>query len=159
MNEHTKVLVDDVLAPLANDKKASMIQKGNFGPALCRQVEIFLQYWVNRVLISLQIFDAFPVITNCAMDIICTSAMGYNIDAQHGNSTYMWAICRYSEIIADRWVWIFKFSLWPEIIHTLTISVQTSSVEWYNFQITLQQELHGQSQMPQNYAWFDWFSY
>ena len=37
--------------------------------------------------------------------------MGYNIDAQQGNSAYMWAICRYSEIIADRWVWIFLSQL------------------------------------------------
>ena len=35
--------------------------------------------------------------------------MGYNIDAQRnaGNSTYNWALCRYSEIMGDKWVFIY----------------------------------------------------
>ena len=38
-------------------------------------------------------------------------------------------------------------------------SVQASAMEWYNIQAILQQGLHGQSQVPKNYARFDWFCY
>ena len=51
-------------------------------------------------------FDACPLIGNCALDIICNCAMGYNLDAQlnAANSTYIWAIKHYSEITNDRFV-------------------------------------------------------
>ena len=104
MNEHTKILVDDILPPLAKGNKVSIGFRGSeSSPCLTINFEFLL-------ICHTKTFDAWPVITNCALDIICNSSMGYNIDAQHNaeNSPYIWAIMRHSEITIDRIVCTFK---------------------------------------------------
>ena len=63
-------------------------------------------------------FDVFPLITHCALDIICETAMGESVNAQVDcNSEYVKAIYRCSEIAFKRFVspW-----LWPERLFQLT---------------------------------------
>lgn len=46
-----------------------------------------------------------PCITNCALDIICSSAMGKHVDAQHDtDSEYARAVHRIAELTKDRTV-------------------------------------------------------
>ena len=94
-----------------------------------------------------QTFDAKPLITNCALDIICKSSMGCNIDAQHNaaNSPYIWAIGRYSEIQFEKVVSMHSIIstlnlLAMSFVHTL---VQSSHVEQCHIQTFLQQEIQG----------------
>ena len=48
-------------------------------------------------------FDIFPVITHCALDIICETAMGRTVNVQQGsNTSYVKAIYRMSELIQWR---------------------------------------------------------
>ena len=37
-------------------------------------------------------FDIYPLITLCALDVICESAMATSVDAQQGNSDYAKAV-------------------------------------------------------------------
>ena len=46
-----------------------------------------------------------PSITNCALDIICSSAMGRHVDAQHDTeSAYAKAVHKIANITKDRTV-------------------------------------------------------
>lgn len=62
-------------------------------------------------------FDIFPHITHCALDIICDTAMGVNIDAQHDSDTqYVRDVYKISELVHRRqkapW-------LWPDMIYDM----------------------------------------
>ena len=47
--------------------------------------------------------DIFPLVTHCALDIICETAMGRNINAQEDSDTpYVRAIYQASDIIFKR---------------------------------------------------------
>ncbi|XP_048825781.1 cytochrome P450 4V2-like [Brienomyrus brachyistius] len=62
-------------------------------------------------------FDCFRFITLCALDIICETAMGKKIDAQHNSdSEYVQSVYRMSDIITrrQRAPW-----LWPDFIYNL----------------------------------------
>lgn len=59
--------------------------------------------------------DIFPVITHCALDIICETAMGRKVDAQgKTNSDYVKAIYQMSEIVQYRELrpWLYPDLLW-----------------------------------------------
>jgi cytochrome P450 len=47
-------------------------------------------------------FDIFPYIANCALDIICMTAMGIDIKAQEQRTDYVDAVYRISTLIIDR---------------------------------------------------------
>merc|ERR1712038_477471 len=60
-------------------------------------------------------FDIFPFIANCALDIICETAMGTHLNAQsQENSDYVNAVFQISELIhvRQKQPW-----LWPDIIY------------------------------------------
>lgn len=62
-----------------------------------------------------QKFDVFPVITHCALDIICETAMGRRINAQEkSTSDYVKAIYEMSETIQYRELrpWLYPNILW-----------------------------------------------
>ncbi|XP_077638997.1 cytochrome P450 4V2 isoform X2 [Lonchura striata] len=62
-------------------------------------------------------FDVFMDITLCALDIICETAMGRNVDAQKNkDSDYVSAIYRMSDLIQRRQIspW-----LWPDFLYAL----------------------------------------
>ena len=55
-------------------------------------------------------FDIFPLVTHCALDIICETAMGRSINAQEDSDTdYVRAIYKASDIVFQRqtspWLW------------------------------------------------------
>ena len=64
-------------------------------------------------------FDVFPLVTLCALDIICETAMGKSVDAQEdSDSDYVRAIYGASDIVFYRqrspWLWVdWLFSLTP----------------------------------------------
>ena len=64
-------------------------------------------------------FDVFPLVTHCALDIICETAMGKSINAQEdSDSDYVRAIYSASDIVFYRqrspWLWDdWLFSLTP----------------------------------------------
>ena len=64
-------------------------------------------------------FDVFPLVTHCALDIICETAMGKSINAQEdSDSDYVRAIYSASDIVFKRqrspWLWDdWLFSLTP----------------------------------------------
>nr|AFK24489.1 cytochrome P450 family 4 protein [Perinereis aibuhitensis] len=64
-------------------------------------------------------FDIFPYITHCALDIICDTAMGVNVDAQNDSDTqYVKDVYKISELVHRRqkapWLWPdFLYSLLP----------------------------------------------
>ena len=64
-------------------------------------------------------FDVFPLVTHCALDIICETAMGKSINAQEdSDSDYVRAIYSASDIVFYRqrspWIWDdWLFSLTP----------------------------------------------
>ncbi|XP_074651940.1 cytochrome P450 4c3-like [Tubulanus polymorphus] len=65
-----------------------------------------------------EIFDIYPLITRCALDIICETAMGEKVNSQQNDeSTYVKAIARTGELLQQRqkspW-------LWPDIIYNFT---------------------------------------
>merc|ERR1712241_858235 len=66
-----------------------------------------------------QEFDVFPMVTHCALDIICETAMGKRINAQEESDTdYVRAIYEASDIVFQRqrspWLWDPRlFSLTP----------------------------------------------
>ncbi|KAF8385617.1 hypothetical protein PRIPAC_74759, partial [Pristionchus pacificus] len=60
-------------------------------------------------------FDVFPFIKRCALDIICETAMGTNINSQiGGNSEYVDAVVRVSDIIFShiRFPWLWLKPVW-----------------------------------------------
>uniref|UniRef100_A0ABM5GIH3 Cytochrome P450 4V2 n=1 Tax=Pogona vitticeps TaxID=103695 RepID=A0ABM5GIH3_9SAUR len=83
-------------------------------------------------------FDCFVYITRCALDVICETAMGRNVGAQHNkDSEYVQAVYRMSDIIHFRqrspWIWPDLFysmcqegrdhSKYLNILHTFTDKV------------------------------------
>ena len=83
-------------------------------------------------------FDVFPLVTHCALDIICETAMGKSVGAQEdSDSDYVRAIYSASDIVFNRqmspWLWNdllfsltpmgFKFKSLLEVLHTFTDSV------------------------------------
>ncbi|KAK7590973.1 hypothetical protein V9T40_002586 [Parthenolecanium corni] len=54
-------------------------------------------------------FNIYPYLTNCALDIICQTAMGVSVNAQHGTSEYMKAVKEISRTMLRRemnpWWW------------------------------------------------------
>ena len=57
-----------------------------------------------------KVFDIFPLVTHCALDIICETAMGKSIGAQANSGTdYVTALYAASDIIFQRqkspWLW------------------------------------------------------
>ena len=64
-------------------------------------------------------FDVFPLVTHCALDIICETAMGKSINAQADSDTdYVRAIYAASDIVFQRqkspWLWQdWLFALTP----------------------------------------------
>ena len=64
-------------------------------------------------------FDVFPLVTHCALDIICETAMGKSINAQANSDTdYVRAIYKASDIVFHRqtspWLWEdWLFALTP----------------------------------------------
>lgn len=94
--------------------------------------------------VNQEAFNCFFYITLCALDIICETAMGKNIEAQsNGDSEYVHTIYRMSELILQRmrkpWLWAnclfhmfkkgqeHKRSL--KILHTFANSVITERVD------------------------------
>jgi len=80
-------------------------------------------------------FDVFPLVTHCALDIICETAMGRSLNAQEDSDTdYVRAIYSASDIVFQRqrspWLWSdLLFSLTPtgwvwrgvlDTLHTFT---------------------------------------
>ena len=75
--------------------------------------------------------DIFPLVTHCALDIICETAMGRNINAQEDSDTpYVRAIYQASDIVFQRqrspWLWgdaFFSFTpagfKWRKTLDTL----------------------------------------
>ncbi|XP_038061793.1 cytochrome P450 4V2-like isoform X2 [Patiria miniata] len=62
-----------------------------------------------------QVFDIFPIITQCSLDIICETAMGKNIHAQEdGQNEYMQAVIKMSELALDRMKYPW---LWPNMLY------------------------------------------
>ncbi|CAL8135189.1 unnamed protein product [Orchesella dallaii] len=62
-----------------------------------------------------QAFDIFPVITHCALDIICETAMGRRVFAQQkSDSEYVKAIYRLSELVQYRQLkpWLHPDFIW-----------------------------------------------
>ncbi|GMT11306.1 hypothetical protein PFISCL1PPCAC_2603, partial [Pristionchus fissidentatus] len=60
-------------------------------------------------------FDVFPFIKRCALDIICETAMGTNINSQiGGNSEYVDAVVRVSDLIFSymRFPWLWLKPVW-----------------------------------------------
>ena len=50
-----------------------------------------------------EVFDMFPLVTHCALDIICETAMGKSIHAQTNSDTdYVRALYSASDIIFQR---------------------------------------------------------
>ena len=48
-------------------------------------------------------FDVFPLVTHCALDIICETAMGRSINAQEDSDTpYVRAIYQASDVVFQR---------------------------------------------------------
>ncbi|GMS80341.1 hypothetical protein PENTCL1PPCAC_2516, partial [Pristionchus entomophagus] len=59
--------------------------------------------------------DVFPFIKRCALDIICETAMGTNINSQiGGNTEYVDAVVRVSDIIFShiRFPWLWLIPIW-----------------------------------------------
>nr|XP_019591627.1 PREDICTED: cytochrome P450 4V2 [Rhinolophus sinicus]XP_019591628.1 PREDICTED: cytochrome P450 4V2 [Rhinolophus sinicus] len=88
--------------------------------------------------VNQEAFNCFFYITLCALDIICETAMGKNIDAQSNNdSEYVRAVYRMSDVIYRRmrvpWLWLdFSFLMFKEgwehkrclkIVHAFTNKV------------------------------------
>lgn len=64
----------------------------------------------NKDVVNGKSFDIFPAITNCALDIICETAMGTHPNAQNNeHSEYVDAVFKISELIHIRqkqpWLW------------------------------------------------------
>ena len=91
-------------------------------------------------------FNLYPYITHCALDIICETAMGKNINAQDNNDTdYVKAVYRGSEIVFQRqrspWFWYdWLFSLTPtgiewknaiKLMHKFTTDVINERKEYH----------------------------
>jgi len=92
-------------------------------------------------------FDIFPLITHCALDIICETAMGEDINSQEESDTdYVRAVYRSSEIVFQRnrspWLWndtLFSLTSlgrewsWAlKILHGFTNGVIQKRKEEYN---------------------------
>jgi len=92
-------------------------------------------------------FDVFPLITHCALDIICETAMGEDINSQEESDTdYVRAVYRSSEIVFQRnrspWLWndtLFSLTSlgrewsWAlKILHGFTNGVIQKRKEEYN---------------------------
>ncbi|KAI6199019.1 Cytochrome P450 4V2 [Aphelenchoides besseyi] len=60
--------------------------------------------------------DIFHMITLCTLDVICESALGYNIDAQNKQTDYLESVFRMKYIIHQRQV---KPFLYPEFMYNL----------------------------------------
>ena len=91
-------------------------------------------------------FDVFPLVTHCALDIICETAMGKSINAQEdSDSDYVRAIYSASDIVFKRqrspWLWDdLLFSLTPmgikfkgllKVLHNFTDNVIKERKEEY----------------------------
>merc|ERR1712038_532591 len=69
----------------------------------------------NKEVVNGKPFDIFPAITNCALDIICETAMGSHPNAQNNeNSEYVDAVFEISELvhIRQKQPW-----LWPNLVY------------------------------------------
>nr|AYA60069.1 cytochrome p450 C71 [Laodelphax striatellus] len=65
-------------------------------------------------------FDIYPMITNCALDIICESAMGTTVNAQEKkDSEYVKAVYEVSELILYRALrpWLYADTIWKLSSH------------------------------------------
>nr|CAQ57674.1 cytochrome P450 [Nilaparvata lugens] len=65
-------------------------------------------------------FDIYPMITNCALDIICESAMGTTVNAQEKkDSDYVRAVYEVSELILYRALrpWLYAEFIWKMSSH------------------------------------------
>lgn len=72
----------------------------------------------NLSLKSDQTLDILPLITLCALDIICEAAMGYKLDALHSNNAaYVDAISDMTDIIMQR---MKKIHLHPDLFFALS---------------------------------------
>ena len=91
-----------------------------------------------------------PSITNCALDIICSSAMGKHVDAQHDTeSEYARAVHRIAELTKDRTVsdaipFLQDISLMP----LDSISVQTFAMERQTVVSVIQQGSQRLQKLP-----------
>ena len=106
MNEQTTIFVEEILSLQADTNKVI-------------SDPTWLTIFDTNNFYECQVFDIYPMITNCALDIICDSSMGHHVDAQHNaaNSKYVWAVRRHTELIVERGVWLGQSlnSEWIEI--------------------------------------------
>ncbi|XP_022106003.1 cytochrome P450 4V2-like isoform X2 [Acanthaster planci] len=64
-----------------------------------------------------QVFDIFPFITQCSLDIICETAMGKNIHAQEDRKNeYVQAVIKMSELALERMKYPW---LWPSMLYSI----------------------------------------
>jgi len=81
----------------------------NFADVMNRQSSVLCDLLAKKADTN-QEFDVFPLITHCALDIICETAMGRSINAQENSDTdYVRAIYRSSDLVFLRqrspWLW------------------------------------------------------
>ena len=58
-------------------------------------------------------FNIYPMVTHCALDIICETTMGVTVNAQNDeNSEYVRAVYKASELVYKRMITPWLFSDW-----------------------------------------------
>ena len=108
-------------------------------------------------------FNIFPLVTHCALDIICETAMGKNINAQKdSDSEYVKAVYESSDLVFQRqkgpWLWSdFVYKLTPagakwrkciSILHSFTNQViQERKLELQNDEETKTDDLGRKKKM------------
>jgi len=83
-----------------------------FVDVFCKNVEVMLKLMKPN-----EIFDVCDMLGRCAVDIVCESAMGVNVNAQTGDSKYYKSLCKYTDVLAKR---LFNPFLHPDFIYKLS---------------------------------------
>eukprot|EP00794_Sanderia_malayensis_P012110 gene12110-13361_t len=89
----------------------------DFADVFMEQSNIFVKT-LKPLAASRQKFNICPYVTNCALDIICETAMGVSCGAQVDSDTeYTQAVLNISGLIQQRQI---RAYLWPDFIYNLT---------------------------------------
>jgi len=70
-----------------------------------------------------EIFDVCSMLGRCALDIVCESAMGVDVNAQTTDSKYYKCLCKYTDVLAKR---LFNPFLHPDFIYKFTKDYKTT---------------------------------